>query len=153
MLEPTDDPRRIADRLPGLKLVAVNFPKYGDGRGYSIARLLREGPAATPFIDLPGGVFEMGSLGRPDEQPLRLVRVRPFSVALLPVTNVEFAAFLEATGHEPPGYWDDPRFRRPDCPVIGVSWFDAVDYCAWLSTILGRLCRLPHVNDDLADGN
>ena len=42
VLEPTDDPRRIADRLPGLKLVAVNFPKYGDGRGYSIARLLRE---------------------------------------------------------------------------------------------------------------
>ncbi len=42
VLEPTDDPRRIADRLPGLRLVAVNFPKYGDGRGYSIARLLRE---------------------------------------------------------------------------------------------------------------
>jgi uncharacterized protein (DUF934 family) len=42
VLEPTDDPRRIADRLPGLRLIAVNFPKYGDGRGYSIARLLRE---------------------------------------------------------------------------------------------------------------
>jgi uncharacterized protein (DUF934 family) len=42
VLEPDDDPRRIADRLPGLKVVAVNFPKYGDGRGYSIGRLLRE---------------------------------------------------------------------------------------------------------------
>jgi uncharacterized protein (DUF934 family) len=42
VLEPTDDPRAIADRLPGLKVVAVNFPKYGDGRGYSIGRLLRE---------------------------------------------------------------------------------------------------------------
>jgi uncharacterized protein (DUF934 family) len=42
VLEPTDDPRELADRLPGLKLIAVNFPKYGDGRGYSIARLLRE---------------------------------------------------------------------------------------------------------------
>ena len=42
VLEPTDDPRSLADRLPGLKLIAVNFPKYGDGRGYSIARLLRE---------------------------------------------------------------------------------------------------------------
>jgi uncharacterized protein (DUF934 family) len=42
VLEPTDDPRALADRLPGLKLIAVNFPKYGDGRGYSIARLLRE---------------------------------------------------------------------------------------------------------------
>jgi uncharacterized protein (DUF934 family) len=42
VLEPTDDPRAIADKLPGLKLVAVNFPKYADGRGYSIGRLLRE---------------------------------------------------------------------------------------------------------------
>ena len=42
VLEPTDDPRSLADRLPGLKVIAVNFPKYGDGRGYSIARLLRE---------------------------------------------------------------------------------------------------------------
>ena len=108
-----------------------------------IERLLRVGPAATPFIDLPGGVFEMGSHGRPDELPVRLVRVRPLSVALGPVTNLEFAAFLQATGHEPPGYWGNPHFRRPDCPVIGVSWFDAVDYCAWLSEILGRACRLP----------
>ena len=42
VLEPTDDPRAIAERLPGLKVVAVNFPKYADGRGYSIGRLLRE---------------------------------------------------------------------------------------------------------------
>lgn len=41
-LEPGDDPRSLAAHLPGLKVVAVNFPKYGDGRGYSIGRLLRE---------------------------------------------------------------------------------------------------------------
>ncbi len=42
VLEPSDDPRLLAERLPGLKLIAIRFPKYGDGRGYSIARLLRE---------------------------------------------------------------------------------------------------------------
>src|SRR4249920_2136858 len=42
VLEPTDDPRALAECLPGLKLIAVNFPKYSDGRGYSIGRLLRE---------------------------------------------------------------------------------------------------------------
>ena len=42
VLEPGDDPRALAERLPGLKVIAVNFPKYGDGRGYSIGRLLRE---------------------------------------------------------------------------------------------------------------
>jgi uncharacterized protein (DUF934 family) len=41
-LEPTDDPATVADRLGGAARVEVNFPKFGDGRGYSIAKLLRE---------------------------------------------------------------------------------------------------------------
>ena len=41
-LEPGDDPASIADRLSGAARVEINFPKFGDGRGYSIARLLRE---------------------------------------------------------------------------------------------------------------
>lgn len=41
-LEPTDDPASLVESLDELELIAINFPKYGDGRGYSIARLLRE---------------------------------------------------------------------------------------------------------------
>ena len=41
-LEPTDDPAAIAARLSTVSLIEVNFPKFGDGRGFSIARLLRE---------------------------------------------------------------------------------------------------------------
>jgi uncharacterized protein (DUF934 family) len=41
-LEPGDEPASIVDRLGGVARVEVNFPKFGDGRGYSIARLLRE---------------------------------------------------------------------------------------------------------------
>jgi uncharacterized protein (DUF934 family) len=42
VLEPHEDPAAIACVLEHLALVAVRFPKFGDGRGYSIARLLRE---------------------------------------------------------------------------------------------------------------
>ncbi|MEK6242895.1 MAG: DUF934 domain-containing protein [Pseudomonadota bacterium] len=45
VLQPTDDPAALADRIGGFEAIAaiaVNFPKFGDGRGYSIARLLRE---------------------------------------------------------------------------------------------------------------
>lgn len=41
-LEPGDDPAKVADRLGAVARVEVNFPKFTDGRGYSIARLLRE---------------------------------------------------------------------------------------------------------------
>ena len=40
-LEPGDDPALVADRLHQVERVEVNFPKFGDGRGLSIARLLR----------------------------------------------------------------------------------------------------------------
>ena len=42
VLQPTDDPAALADRIGILTVIAINFPKFGDGRGYSIARLLRE---------------------------------------------------------------------------------------------------------------
>ena len=43
VLEPTDDPAlRRPSASARSRVIAVNFPKFGDGRGYSIARLLRE---------------------------------------------------------------------------------------------------------------
>jgi uncharacterized protein (DUF934 family) len=41
-LEPTDDPAKVAGELDRVARIEINFPKFGDGRGYSIARLLRE---------------------------------------------------------------------------------------------------------------
>lgn len=41
-LEPGDDPSLIAGDVDCLSLVAVHFPSFTDGRGFSIARLLRE---------------------------------------------------------------------------------------------------------------
>lgn len=108
-----------------------------------IARLHRDGPSATVFVPVPAGEFIMGSHERADEQPLRRVRVRAFEAALTPVTNAEYARYLESTGHEFPRFWSDTRFNAPNCPVVGISWYEASDYCAWLSTLLRRPCRLP----------
>lgn len=41
-VEPGDDARELIPHLERLALVEVNFPAFGDGRGYSSARLLRE---------------------------------------------------------------------------------------------------------------
>ena len=41
LLENTDDPRALAADFDALSLIAVRFPKFTDGRGYSIARLVR----------------------------------------------------------------------------------------------------------------
>ncbi len=41
-LNSDEEPATIAADLDQFDLVAVNFPRFADGRGYSIARLLRE---------------------------------------------------------------------------------------------------------------
>lgn len=38
---PADDPGVLKDALDGIALIAIEFPKFTDGRGYSIAALLR----------------------------------------------------------------------------------------------------------------
>ncbi|MCK0099680.1 DUF934 domain-containing protein [Qipengyuania sp. S6317L1] len=41
-IEPGDDARVLLPFLDRLALIEVNFPSFGDGRGYSSARILRE---------------------------------------------------------------------------------------------------------------
>lgn len=41
-IEPGDDARLLLPFLDRLALVEINFPSFGDGRGYSAARILRE---------------------------------------------------------------------------------------------------------------
>jgi len=41
-IDSNEGPEVLAGDVGRLELIAVNFPKYQDGRGYSIARLLRE---------------------------------------------------------------------------------------------------------------
>lgn len=52
------------------------------------------------MIHLPGGVFAMGSEAfYPEEAPVRQVSVAPFWIDVTPVTNAEFARFVDQTGH------------------------------------------------------
>jgi uncharacterized protein (DUF934 family) len=41
-IEPGEDTRELLPYLDRISLVEVNFPVFGDGRGYSAARILRE---------------------------------------------------------------------------------------------------------------
>jgi uncharacterized protein (DUF934 family) len=42
LLSPTDEVETLAPHLHRLQLIVVEFPKIGEGRGYSQARLLRQ---------------------------------------------------------------------------------------------------------------
>lgn len=67
----------------------------------------------------------------------------PFLLGRTPVTNEEFAAFVEAGRVAAPPWWTDPDFRAPRQPVVGVTWDDAIGFCEWLGEMAGGHWRLP----------
>ena len=96
------------------------------------------------MASLDGGWFEMGNdAARPDERPAHRVFLWPFSAAITPVTNAAYAAYVESTGASPAPFVAEARFSGPKQPAVGISWFEAVAYCGWLSRESGRSFRLP----------
>ena len=95
------------------------------------------------FSTIPAGRFRMGSdSGQDDERPVHTVHVDAFEMSIYPVTRVEYARFMAATGHTAPRDWHERAFAADDLPVVGVSWHDAVAYCMW-RTAEGSAERLP----------
>jgi formylglycine-generating enzyme required for sulfatase activity len=62
------------------------------------------------------------------------VRVEGFEIGKYPVTVQEYQLFV-ADGGPKPWNWDN-QLLRPNCPVVGVTWFDAKTYCDWASVRL-----------------
>jgi len=93
---------------------------------------------------IPAGSFRMGcDSGQDNEQPVHRVWVDDFLLAACQVINADYARFLRDARSLPPRLWNDRNFNHPEQPVVGVSWFEAVRYCEWLSEQTGRRFRLP----------
>jgi formylglycine-generating enzyme required for sulfatase activity len=96
------------------------------------------------LVAVPGGRFLMGSeSGRPDERPVRAVEVGPFRIGRTPVTRAQYAPFLAAAQAPSPPWWDAPGFSADDQPVVGITWFEAAAFAAWLGERQGGTWRLP----------
>ncbi len=104
----------------------------------------------TDMVPVPAGLFIMGNNAGPeDERPAHQVTLAAFVIDRLPVTNTQFAEFLNYTGPRNPHnerlYDDDDADARihrqgnrwitdkgyEQHPVVEASWAGARDYCAW----------------------
>ena len=101
---------------------------------YSFVFIHSPAQSETPqgMIYIPDGYFPMGtSSGKEDEKPLHFVFTPGYFIDKYEVSNKDYSAFLNATGHPAPKFWEDSRFNQPDQPVVGVNWHDAMTYAKW----------------------
>ncbi len=78
-----------------------------------------------------------------NERPRHEVELGPFEIDRTPVTNAAYTEFMEATGSEPPLYWERDGDGwvsaamggrspvEPDHPVVHVSWEQADAFARW----------------------
>jgi formylglycine-generating enzyme required for sulfatase activity len=133
-----------------LVLVALALPWLARWRGlvrYE-AGAAGEAQALRPaLIELPGGVFRMGSpegeAGRyGDEDPVHDVEISAFAMCETEVTQGQWEAVM---GHDPS---DCASGCGPERPVHDVSWFDAVRY---LNALTRRENQAPGEGEHLTE--
>jgi formylglycine-generating enzyme required for sulfatase activity/class 3 adenylate cyclase len=90
---------------------------------------------------LRGGTFVMGSNEDITEKPVHQVTVKPFAISRYPVSVREWneCAAAKACAFVAAG--------KDDAPVTNVSWADARQYVAWLSSATHKAYRLPSEAD------
>jgi formylglycine-generating enzyme required for sulfatase activity len=109
----------------------------------------RQDPEPLEMAFIAAGPFVMGDQsGEPQALPQSAVLLDyNFLIAAAPVTNREYALYIWKTGRvaTPTMLWDgnSPPLEQRDFPVTGVTWYEALAYCQWLSELSGRAYRLP----------
>jgi formylglycine-generating enzyme required for sulfatase activity len=124
------------------------------------------------FCYVPPGPFMMGEEGSSDWKLHCCDELtKGYWIGRYPVTNLQFASFVDAKGYEDEGLWteareagfwtgegfkgqwdDAPRqnpvdfgshFDLPNHPVVGVSWYESLAFTRWLNRQWQNSDRLP----------
>ncbi len=97
------------------------------------------------FVKIEGGQYNLEDIGEN-------LKIEPFEIGKYPVTNSWFEEFIKADGYknkdywspegnkwlkrtkeEQPRYWNDRKWKCPNSPVVGVSWYEAYAFTQWLN--------------------
>jgi transcriptional regulator with XRE-family HTH domain len=112
----------------------VHIESTGPGAG--VRHLLRH-PIDGKLMTL----VEAGSF-TPSSQNLEPGWLAAYYIDVYPTTSADYARFVAATGHRPPGYWPGGRYVESIAEsLVHVPWVEAQAYAAWASKSLPTLAQ------------
>jgi formylglycine-generating enzyme required for sulfatase activity len=152
---------RIRDRISGLASTLKNMntltPDAHRNSDFSdlyaaIEKRLNASPPGLYFepktVLIPEGPFLMGSGAPANESPQHTLKLPAYRIGIYPVTNAQYEEFVREK-HIPVAPvmgWDGQRVPSglENHPVTGVTWYESLAYCQWLSEKTGRSYLLPN---------
>lgn len=121
-----------------------------------------EQPIRLELVRIPDGEFLIGrnsdmdgkgrakngwdGVGWDYEVPQHKLALPEYYIGKTPITNAQYAAFVESAKKEGLDvFWRAGRSRsgEENHPVVFVTWYDAMNFCRWLSESTGYSFRLP----------
>ncbi len=130
---------------PSLGVLAVFLAGQAAAQGLEPGNIfseeLRDGGQGPEMVVIPAGSFRMGCVSGQKcydrEKPVHTVAIsQPFAVSKYEITFEDYDRFTY------PNKVDDEGWGRARRPVINVTWNDAKEYVAWLSSQTGQTYRL-----------
>jgi hypothetical protein len=154
---------RLANELP-VHLTALMQNKAASATQRLEAGLLAA-DIAPPPAELTGDPVLVSITGLCDTS-----RSYDFQIGQYPITNAQYKCFMDAGGYDKsqawwtpkaikeiesfetrwptaPRLWDNERFNHSTQPVVAVSWYEAMAYCAWLSEEWSKQDRLDKLQE------
>ena len=131
---------------------------------------LMDGLPDIKWVSVSKGPFTMGSDQNKDKDAQKWEMpqftchqfiYRNFEISFYPITVAQYQAFIEDKGYLQKRYWTDEGwqwrskndvqkpgiypgvFQLENHPQVGVSWYEAVAFCNWLSEKSGEAITLP----------
>jgi len=126
--------KRVWERIKWMT-VAIAIVAAAVAAVYFSPRLLVRKPS-MPRVLVSAGPFEMGRPGDGASSPRHKLIVGPYWIAKFEVSNEDYRRYVRGTRSPAP---ESPQYNNKAFelhPVLGVSWFEARNFCEWVG---GRL--------------
>ncbi len=104
-------------------------------------------PYEPETVVVTAGEFIMGDNEKENASPQHKVFLDLFWIGKYPITNRQYFEFVRKANYDVPNKRDwflgQPIKDKLNHPVVGVNWYDANEYCKWLSRETSKQYRLP----------
>jgi formylglycine-generating enzyme required for sulfatase activity len=173
---------RGCERYRAFKQIYPDYPDTSKLVDICRPRVIDVLPKPFAWCEIPAGRVTLISEEGWDENYIphgtsQTFDVQDFAIAKYPITNAQYAKFIEAGGYRnrrwwtdegwearvegyewnkeldtfqstdkswtEPRFWNDDKWNDAEQPVVGVSWYEALAFCNWLTELTGENVKLP----------